>query len=242
VCKLVDAATIKEYSADSVISDASTSCDECFIVVSGCACQVKVDRTASHANQMEQKDFVGGMRIAQRFRAGETFALSALEEAEVTENITKVTIPPTFLALGPTTCISISRDAYCALVGHAVSDEKKCRIDASDEETIFESPFSALAGKPKADKKQSNVRPSGLKKVRGVPAKKVAFSAKSSKSGAVSSKADDIAIPSRLRGNLGNTGPESELKKYVRPLPKDESKNSASASHSKGDEYSSSCL
>ena len=116
VCKMVDGAKLRDFVDGSVIlCETNQLNDECFTVISGCAAQIKTHRHAeSYTGGDELKPHT---KIVKRFVEGQTFADVALEDPIIEDDVSKVRMSPTFVSVGATTCLVISRSIYNSLIG-----------------------------------------------------------------------------------------------------------------------------
>ena len=121
------------------------------------------------------------------------------------DDITKVRIIPTYMCSGPTTCVSISRSVYKELVGrYVVSDREGITIEP-DDDVNEPSRFAALKSEKDAPKKKP-VEASRLPVPKGDNVSKESSDGTKGAPRKIELKND--AAPARLRGHLGNTGPQ----------------------------------
>ena len=127
------------------------------------------------------------------------------QDLRVEDDITKVRIIPTYMCSGPTTCVSISRSVYKELVGrYVVSDGEGITI-APDDQVNAPSPFLAPKSKNDAPKKKP-VEAARLPVPKGENLSKA--SSDGTKGAPRKMELKNDSAPARLRGHLGNTGPQ----------------------------------
>jgi len=154
-------------------------------------------------------------RAVFRFRPFRSYAsdpetsLIILQDPKVEEDITKVHISPTYVCSGPTTCVSISRSVYKELVGRYVISDVEGMPIAPDDDMDESSPFAAIMPAKAAPKK----KPVEVPRLSVPKAVKVANVPSDGAAGAPHKmRVKNDGAPARLRGQLGNTGPQVYLK------------------------------
>lgn len=127
------------------------------------------------------------------------------QDIRAEDDIANVRIIPTYVCSGPTTCVSISRSKYKDLVGRYIVSEGEGITIAPDDEILESSPFAALVPEKFASKKKP-VEASRLSEPKGLKFSKVSSDGAKGAPRKIGAKSD--AAPARLRGHLGNTGPQ----------------------------------
>eukprot|EP00802_Teleaulax_amphioxeia_P001199 Tamp_01200.p1 GENE.Tamp_01200~~Tamp_01200.p1 ORF type:complete len:459 (-),score=57.53 Tamp_01200:3199-4575(-) len=222
VCKLAEAVEIKEFPDGTIVvnENMQLGSDECYTIMSGCVLQFKtkgfeddssksnrVQRTGSYSDKL--KSDLAHKKPSQMITEGQTFNDNALEDPKVEEDITKVHISPTYVCSGPTTCVSISRSVYKELVGRYVISDVEGMPIAPDDDMDESSPFAAIMPAKAAPKK----KPLEVPRLSVPKAVKVANVPSDGAAGAPHKmRVKNDGAPARLRGQLGNTGPQVYLK------------------------------
>lgn len=121
ICNLVDASTIVNYKdGEEISSETVGASDECYIVVKGKAGQIKATRlegvgVSTHLLKGEWEK--AGMKVVKELDVGHMFAEHALEEPRPDMDFQKLRLTPTIIALGPCSCLTISRQVFKNVAG-----------------------------------------------------------------------------------------------------------------------------